>query len=64
MDYKYWRELRHKENKTEEEKLLLEARKTLSIICNLGVSLDKLEISKDGYIEEVRELVGNIINDL
>jgi len=64
MDYKYWRQLRHKENKTEEEKLLLKMRETYAFISETLVSYSKSHYDCEESLEEIRKAVGEISYEL
>ena len=48
--------IRHKENKTEEDELLLNYRRTLASISNILVSQSKGHIEDEYAIEKIREL--------
>lgn len=57
MDYKFWRNLRNKENKTEEELLLLKLHESLAIVSEILVSYDKCHYSEGKAIEEIRNIL-------
>lgn len=64
MDYKFWRQLRHKESKTEEEILLLKMRETYTFISETLVSYSKAHCDSEEALEEIRKAVGEISNEL
>lgn len=57
MDYKFWRNLRNKENKTEEELLLLKLHESVAIISEILVDYDKCHYSEGKAIEEIRNIL-------
>ena len=54
-------ELRHKENKTQAEDLLLRYWHAISSICEITVQESKRHIEPDMAIERVREYIGEAI---
>ena len=55
MKDKDWRNLRLKENKTEQEELLLEFRYALASISELVLSNAKIELTDTQALEEIKE---------
>lgn len=64
MNYKDWHKLRHKKDKTEQEELLLELRKTIGIVSEILIGYDKGCYSEEIVINEVRETIGEITHKL
>lgn len=64
MNYKDWYELRNKNDKTEQEKLLLELKKAIVIISEILVSYDKGNYSEEAVINEIRETINEITHKL
>lgn len=64
MKDKDWRNLRLKENKTEQEELLLEFRYTLASISELVLSNAKIELTDTQALEEIKEILDNILYKL
>ena len=64
MKDKDWRNLRLKENKTEQEELLLELRYTLASISELVLSNAKIELTDTQALEEIKEILDNILYKL
>jgi hypothetical protein len=54
-EYKLFYELRHKQNKTQTEELLLNYRKTLAVIGEILVDESKVHISSEKAINQIRE---------
>ena len=64
MDYEFWRNLRKKDNKTEEEKLLLELRESIAIVSEILVDYDKCHYSEEKAIEQIRNTINEVTNKL
>ena len=64
MNIKDWRKLRLKENKTEQEELLLEFRYALASISEIILSDAKLELTDTQALEEIEEILDNILYKL
>ncbi len=64
MKDKDWRNLRLKENKTEQEELLLEFRYALASISELVLSNAKIELTDTQALEEIKEILDNILYKL
>ena len=64
MEDKDWRNLRLKENKTEQEELLLEFRYALVSISELVLSNAKIELTDSQALEEIKEILDNILYKL
>ena len=64
MDYKFWSNLRKKVNKTEEEKLLLDLRKSVTIASEILISYDKCHYTEEETIERIRNTLKEVINEL
>ena len=64
MKDKDWRNLRLKENKTEQEELLLEFRYALASISELVLSNVKIELTDTQALEEIKEILDNILYKL
>ena len=64
MKDKDWRNLRLKENKTEQEELLLEFRYALVSISELVLSNAKIELTDTQALEEIKEILDNILYKL
>lgn len=64
MDYKFWRILRHKEHKTEEEKLLLKMRETYANISEILVSHSKCHCECEEALEQIRKAVQEVSYEL
>lgn len=57
---KYRRELRHKENKTNEEKAFLEMHRILAEISNILVEESKWHITREQALEKIRETMNDV----
>lgn len=57
---KYRRELRHKENKTNEEKAFLEMYNILADISNTLVEESKWHITREQALEEIRKTISRL----
>lgn len=64
MKDKDWRNLRLKENKTEQEELLLEFRYALASISELVLSNAKIELTDTQALDEIKEILDNILYKL
>lgn len=64
MNIKDWRNLRLKENKTEQEELLLEFRYALVSISEIILSDAKIELTDTQALEEIEEILDNILYKL
>ena len=64
MDYKFWRILRHKEYKTEEEELLLKMRETYAFISETLVTYSKCHCESEEALEKIRKAVQEVSNEL
>jgi hypothetical protein len=64
MDYKFWRQLRHKEDKTEEELLLLKMRETYTFISEALVSYSKCHCDSAEALEEIKKALSEISYEL
>lgn len=60
-DYKLFREIRHKEQRTQTEELLLQYRKALATISEILVDESKMHISSEKALEKIHEVVSNNI---
>lgn len=58
-EYKLFRELRHKQDKTQVEELLLKYRKTITTISEILVDESKMHISSEKTLKKIH----NVIND-
>lgn len=64
MDYKFWRNLKKKEDKTEEEILLLKLRNTIANISETLVDNSKLHCSDARALEDIKTNIDKVINEL
>jgi hypothetical protein len=64
VDYKFWRNLRNKENKTEEEILLLKLKNTIGTISEILVSNSKLHCTDERALQDIKNNINKVINDL
>lgn len=64
MNCKSWYKLRHKENKTEQEKLLLELRKVICAIVEIIVGYDKCNYSEGDAINKIRDILSEVIEKI
>ncbi|WP_160680755.1 hypothetical protein [Clostridium sp. C8-1-8] len=64
MDYKFWRNLRKKENKTDEEILLLKLRYTVMIIGEILVDNSKLHCTDEKALKDIRDSIDSVVNEL
>ena len=64
MDYKFWRNLRKKENKTEKEQLLLKLRESIAIVSEILVGYDKCHYTEEKAIEEIRNTIKDVVNEM
>ena len=65
IDYKYWRYLRNKENKTPEEWWILQAKSVLTIISEYMLSYNKQERDAETTLEDINKyLYNNVLNNL
>jgi len=60
QDYQLLHSIRVKENKTDEDKLLLHYHNMLAIICECLIDESKRHISIDDTVTEIRKVMGGI----
>jgi hypothetical protein len=65
LDYKFWRNLRHKKDRTEVEDLLLELKNSVGTVSEILVSYSKQEYSSpERALEEIRMVTIDVVNKM
>lgn len=64
MNYKFWSNLRKKENKTEEEQLILKLHESVATISEILIGYDKCHYTEEKVIEDIRKTIDQVINEL
>jgi hypothetical protein len=62
LHHRFWYDLRHKENKTEVDNVLLNYHNVIAVISEILVDESKSHISSENAVKEIREYMNkNII---